>query len=83
MRKRVCIIDFARKVERVLCPVVDCEICREQKREEEKEGKGGEKKRRREEGRYVGGKSEERRRRRRSVKESIGEEKRGHGAVGQ
>lgn len=44
MRKRVCIIDFARKVERVLCPVVDCEICREQKREEEKEGKGGEKK---------------------------------------
>lgn len=44
MRKRVCIIDFARKVERVLCPVVDCEICREQKREEEKEGKGGKKK---------------------------------------
>lgn len=43
MRKRVCIIDFARKVERVLCPVVDCEICREQKREEEKEGKGGKK----------------------------------------
>lgn len=45
--------------------------------------KEGEKKRRREKGRYVGGKSEERRRRRRSVKESIGEEKRGHGAVGQ
>lgn len=79
MRKRACIIDFARKVERVLCPVADCEIFLENKNE--KKRMRGKKKRRRE-GRYVEGKSE-RRRRRRSVKESIGEEKRGHGAVGQ
>lgn len=55
----------------------------ENKNEKRRKKERGEKKRRREEGRYVGGKSEERRRRRRSVKESIGEEKRGHGAVGQ
>lgn len=36
MRKRACIIDFARKVERVLCPVADCEIFLENKNEKKR-----------------------------------------------